>query len=95
MDPIQLDAGIGAVKPATAAAAPKGPTFAERFQNALLDANQSLQTAEQSARELADGKTDVVNSVIALSRAELSLRHVAALRDRVFEAYREIMRLQL
>jgi flagellar hook-basal body complex protein FliE len=37
----------------------------------------------------------VVETVIALSHAELTLQHLVALRNRVFEAYQEIMRLQL
>jgi flagellar hook-basal body complex protein FliE len=77
------------------AQAADGPSFSERFRDALVSTNRSLQQAERSAQEMAEGKTDVVETVIALSHAELSLRHVVALRNRVFEAYQEIMRLQL
>ena len=96
MERISLDsAAVRNVRLTPARPAPEGPSFGERFRDALVEANRSLQDAERSAREMADGKTDVVETVIALSHAELSLRHVVALRNRVFEAYQEIMRLQL
>jgi flagellar hook-basal body complex protein FliE len=72
-----------------------GPTFTQRFRDALVEANRSIQEAERSAKAMTEGRADVVETVIALSHAELSLRHLVALRNRVFEAYQEIMRLQL
>jgi flagellar hook-basal body complex protein FliE len=86
---------VGDINRPLARGAPEGPSFSQRFRDALAEANRSLQDAERSAREMAEGKIDVVETVIALSHAELSLRHVVALRNRVFEAYQEIMRLQL
>ncbi len=73
----------------------EGPSFTQRFRDALVETNHALQNAERSAREMAEGKTDVVETVLALSQAELSLRHVVSLRNRVLEASQEIMRLQL
>jgi flagellar hook-basal body complex protein FliE len=93
---LSLDsAAVGNARLTSVRPAPEGPSFSQRFRDALVDTNRSLQDAERSAREMAEGKTDVVETVIALSHAELSLRHVVALRNRVFEAYQEIMRLQL
>jgi flagellar hook-basal body complex protein FliE len=96
MERISLDsAAVQNARLTPMRSAQEGPSFSQRFRDALVEANRSLQEAERSAREMAEGKTDVVETVIALSHAELSLRHVVALRNRVFEAYQEIMRLQL
>lgn len=104
MDPAALEAIRVATPRPVASASPlqdgavsgrEGPSFSERLLDAVGEANRSLTDAERSARELAEGKADVVETVIALSHAELSLRHVVTLRDRVFAAYQEIMRLQL
>lgn len=88
-------APIGAARATSVRPAQEGPSFSERFRDALVEANRALQDAERSARDMADGKADVVETMIALSHAELSLRHVVTLRNRVFDAYQEIMRLQL
>jgi len=72
-----------------------GVTFSERIESALAEANTTMNDAEQKARATAEGKGDIVETVLALSKAELSLRHLVTLRNRVFDAYQEIMRLQL
>lgn len=93
--PLLHSASMADIRRTTAQRAPEGPSFSQRFREALVEANRSLQNAETSARQMAEGKADVVETAIALSHAELSLRHVVSLRNRVFEAYQEIMRLQL
>ena len=80
-----------AASPRPALAAP----FSGTFEAALAEANETLRTAEQSAQQLAEGEVDVVETMIALGRADLSLRFVVALRNRALEAYNEIMRLQV
>ncbi len=69
--------------------------FSDHIKNAILDANQSLVEAEHKSAELARGQGDIVETVTSLSRAELSLRHVVTLRNRLLESYQQIMRLQL
>ena len=76
--------------------APKsGSSFADHMKAALVSANQDLNTADVRAAEMATDEGDIVETMTALSRAELSLRHVVTLRNRVLESYQQIMRLQL
>jgi flagellar hook-basal body complex protein FliE len=44
---------------------------------------------------MANGQVDTVEAVLALSKADLTLRHLVALRNRVLEAFQEVMRLPL
>jgi flagellar hook-basal body complex protein FliE len=74
---------------------PGAPGFSGHLRAALVEANQRLLAAEESARALAEGRGDIAETMIALSQAELSLRQVVTLRNRVLESYQEIMRLQL
>jgi flagellar hook-basal body complex protein FliE len=76
-------------------AARRGPPFAERLLEALNESNQKLKEAELASEEIAAGKGDIVETMVSLSRAELSLRLVVTLRNRLLEAYNEIMRLQV
>jgi flagellar hook-basal body complex protein FliE len=96
MDPIRftpLPVPSGAV--AAAPAAPDGAGFAARMQDALASANREQIAADRTAAQLASGEIDTVDAVLALSKADLTLRHLVALRNRVLEAFQEVMRLPL
>lgn len=74
---------------------PRGSGFAELAADALRGANQAQNEAQAQAKAFAAGEGDVVETLLALSRADLSLRFVVSLRNRALEAYNEIMRLQV
>lgn len=94
-----LENSIAAVTPGATTRRDVSPsaaeTFVEEMGAALVDANDSLNEAEAAARELSQGKGDVVDTMIALGRADVSLRMVVNLRNRMLESYQEIMRLQV
>lgn len=71
-----------------------GLRFSDVVKGVLEDANRQQQVAESEARALAEGRGDVVDAMVALSRADLAVRFVVTLRNRALEAYQEIMRLQ-
>ena len=73
---------------------PEG-SFAKEIGEALSTVNQEIVQAESAARELAAGKGDLVETMISLGRADVSLRMVVNLRNRMLEAYQEIMRLDI
>ena len=79
----------------TEAAEKSGPGFGDLFTRAIENANAEQVEAERQARALAAGKGDIVDTMVALSRADLSLRFVVSLRNRALESYQEIMRLQV
>ena len=85
------EAAPGAGAPRSAA----GGGFAERLGALLEAADRVQQDAEAQARALAAGQGDVVETMVALSHAELSLQLVTQVRDRALEAYHEIMRMQV
>ena len=96
MQPVDPTA-LGAQQPAQAGAgrAQPGGSFGKLVAKAVEDANRTQLAAEGEARALAEGKGDVVDAMVALSRADLALRFVVSLRNRALEAYNEIMRLQV
>lgn len=98
MQAIRLDPTLGRSGAAAAAGSAKaasGPSFADHIRAAIEGTQTDLQKAEESARAVATGKGDIVEAMVALSGAELSLRHLTTLRNRVLESYQEIMRIQL
>lgn len=97
-----IDAGVRALvsglearstSPGAAGSPPGG--FAERLGALLGEVDREQQEAETQARALAAGEGDTVETMLALSRAELSLQLVTQVRDRALEAYQEIMRMQV
>lgn len=70
------------------------------FKDLLLDALNNVNTLElESARMTEDfiaGRTDSIHSVlIASEKASISLQFIMEVRNKVLEAYQEIMRMQI
>lgn len=73
-----------------------GETFAQMLDRALQRVEQDLRTADEMAVKLATGEvTDIAQVMIASERANLSLGLTIQVRNKVIEAYQEIMRMQI
>lgn len=80
-----------AAKPATA---PKPGTGAgEALKNAAADFASTLQEAENTAKAAMAGKADPHALVQALAQTELAVETAVTVRDKVVEAYQEILRM--
>lgn len=83
--------------------APRGPSanpdsgsFSNLIKGLLDKANEPHLQADTSMSDLITGKTDNVhNVVLSAVKADLSFRMVLELRNRLTEAYQEIMRMQV
>ena len=96
MDPVLPSSAAAALRPAAEASPARVvEAFGERLGSALAEANQAQHAAEAAGQGLATGEVDIVETMVALGKADLSLRFVVALRNRALEAYTEIMRLQV
>lgn len=74
---------------------PPGETFGELLRNV---AETSLEAGRASERVSADalvGRADLNDVVMAVNNAEITLQTVVALRDKVIEAYQEIIRMPI
>ena len=68
--------------------------FKEVLSQSIRDVNQQLVQGDQSAQEMVSGKKDVHQTMIALEQANLSLRLLIQVRNKIISAYEEIMRMQ-
>ncbi|WP_448531172.1 flagellar hook-basal body complex protein FliE [Pseudothermotoga sp.] len=74
----------------------KAPDFAEILKEAFDKVNQVQKNAEQMASDFALGKISNIHEVIIeAEKATIALRLTTEVRNRIVEAYREIMRMQL
>lgn len=81
--------------PGMDARATPGSGFADMVKEAVNNSVQSLQNAEQQSVKAAVGEADILDVVSAVSTAEVTLQSVVAVRDRVVQAYQEIMRMPI
>ncbi|MFZ5813994.1 MAG: flagellar hook-basal body complex protein FliE [Bacillota bacterium] len=73
-----------------------GASFAEMLGKALQQVEQDQKVANEMAVKLATGEiNDIAQVMIASERANLSLGMAIQVRNKVIEAYQEIMRMPL
>lgn len=74
---------------------PARPDFGALVTKAVAETAASLQAGEAAAASVAAGEASLVDVVTAVSAAEASLETAIAIRNRVIEAYQEIMRMPI
>lgn len=83
----------GAEKPASGAA--KGG-FASVLKQSLTEVNQMQQKADAAITALASGeKVSLHETMIAMEQADVSFRMMMQVRNKIVEAYQEILRMQV
>lgn len=70
-------------------------SFGALLNSAIAEAASSLKAGEAAAAQVASGEANLVDVVTAVSAAEVSLETALAVRNRVIEAYQEIMRMPI
>ncbi len=70
--------------------------FADMIKNSIESVNRKQVEADKAAAELASGQSSNIHEVmIKMEEAEISLRLMVQMRNKVVEAYQEIMRMQV
>lgn len=78
-----------------ARSADPGKSFAELLGQAASSAVEKGRAAESISVEAIAGKAQLNEVVSAVTNAELTLQTVVAVRDRVIQAYQEIIRMPI
>lgn len=88
--------GVGATQAVSGGSGATGAAKGNLFTDALQNVQSSLDNADTLAKQLATGElTDVHVYTAAATKAELAVQLTVAVRDRLVEAYQEIMRMQV
>ncbi len=70
--------------------------FAEVLKQYASDMNHDVKSAAQSAEKLAiTGEGNMSETLIAMKQADLSFQLMLSARNKVMEAYREVIRMQV
>ena len=73
----------------------EGGSFAELVGELANDLAETGKKAEAMSAKAAAGEAELLDVVTAVSNAELTLQAVVAVRDRVINAYQEILRMPI
>ncbi|MFT6072680.1 MAG: flagellar hook-basal body complex protein FliE [Alphaproteobacteria bacterium] len=71
------------------------PDFSSMMKNIAQEAVTTIQGAEKTAIDGLDNKVDAQTVVEAMANAEMTVRTATAVRDKVLEAYQEILRMPI
>ncbi len=83
----------GIIKPDKDAAA---PGFAEQLKALVKSANTEMANAEKVSDDFAAGRINNIHeTMIASEKAGIAFRLVGSVRERVLEAYHEVMRMPM
>jgi len=89
---------VSAMAPQSLAQAPgtSASDFGQMLGGSLAKLDSGLQVADQQLRTMAAGKEVAVHDVmISMEQARMNLMFMVEVRNRVVEAYQELMRMQL
>ena len=90
------DAQPEAAGAAARAPAPRGTSFASLIDKTLTETQKLQDAADGMVRGMASGEiTDVHEVMLAMNRADLSFRMMLEVRNKLLDAYQEVMRLQV
>ena len=87
--------GNGSVDPVNAATKAGGRDFSSVLKDVVNSTVESLQQSEKMSVAAAAGKADIVDVVSSVTNAEVTLQAVVAVRDKVIEAYQDIMKMPI
>lgn len=73
-----------------------GPSFEKVLKESLKEVNDLQNQAEEAIQELAQGRTeDLHRTMVLLEKADLSFKLMMRVRNKLLDAYNEIMRVQV
>ena len=74
----------------------KNKSFADFLEKSLGEVNKLQNEADKAIEELSAGDVkDVHGTMIALKKADISLQLMMQVRNKIIDAYQEIMRMQI
>jgi flagellar hook-basal body complex protein FliE len=73
----------------------RNPEFSKRIEAAIKDVNLKQEVADDSIEKVIQGEMGIHEGMMAIGKAETSLKILAQVRNKVMAAYTEVMRMQV
>lgn len=81
--------------PAPGGAPPAGASFADALSDALGKAEQLQAEGDRQAQEVALGGGNLHEAALAMEKADVAMRLAVKVRNKVVDAYQDIMRMSV
>ena len=72
-----------------------GPDFGELVAQNVQSVVEAGKVSDQMSLDMVSGKANVVDVVTAIAETEIAIESMVTIRDRVIQAYEEIMRMPI
>ncbi|NUN05455.1 MAG: flagellar hook-basal body complex protein FliE [Bdellovibrio sp.] len=73
-----------------------GKSFADTLKDAVGNVNEMQKASDKAMQNLATGKTDnVADVMIAAEKADIALKVMVQVRNKIIDAYQEVMKMQV
>ena len=96
LSPIQPVAETGRKAVSGGTGATDGANFGDILKQAMQEVDTAQHSSEQEARNLMSGEaTDMHTAILAVQKADVSFQMMMAVRSKLIDAYREVMRMQM
>jgi flagellar hook-basal body complex protein FliE len=83
-------------QPNVGGAGPTGGGFFDQLQKSMEAVNVDQLAADSSIKDLVAGKSkNIHETMLAIQKADLSLKTMMQVRNKILEAYKEIIRMQV
>lgn len=73
----------------------RDPSFAERLNAAVKDVNSKQNLADDATQGVIKGEVGIHEGMMAIGKADTSLRLLMQVKSKAMEAYKEIINMQL
>ena len=74
---------------------PSGPNFGELVKEAIGSLTQTARASDAQSQAMAAGKANIVDDVTAVADTEVAIDTLVSVRDKVVQAYEEIMKMPI
>lgn len=102
LDATQVNSAVSSSTGSSSGAAPlekdrkPGKEFSEMLESAFDRVNQEISSSGEMIKNMASGEdVDIADTMIAISKADISFRMMLQVRNKALSAYEEMMRMQV
>ncbi|MGK0290714.1 MAG: flagellar hook-basal body complex protein FliE [bacterium] len=96
LEMIQSIQSTGMISGSGVSAKSAAKNFSSSFEKMFDEVNQSQLNADKKMEDLATGKTkDIHGTMIAMEKADVSMKLLMSVRSKLVSSYEEIMRMQV
>jgi flagellar hook-basal body complex protein FliE len=95
LNTIELPSGLDAKAPPATATTDAGTGFGQTLQNAIGQVEAMQNEADGEATKLAGGAGNLHETMLALEKADVAMRLALKVKNKIVDAYNEVMRMSV